>query len=215
MNPTICPTVMADTTKDYKIQIERVSGFAKRIQVDLSDGKFAPHKTVGPKDAWWPVGIQADIHLMYELPEPVVSQLTQHNPRTIIVHAEAAMDFGRVAAILNENDIRVGMALLPHTALDGIWPQLQRCDHVMIFSGRLGEFGGHADLSLLEKAKQIKSRLPHVEVGWDGGINDQNVARLVAGGVDVLDVGGFLHHSPDPERTYRALQRVADETGTT
>ena len=32
-----------------------------------------------------------------------------------------------------------------------------------------------------------------LEFGWDGGITDQNVAVLVNGGVDVLNVGGFIH----------------------
>jgi len=33
--------------------------------------------------------------------------------------------------------------------------------------------------------------------------------------VDVLNVGGFIQNSADPEHSYDTLQRIAEETGTT
>ena len=68
---------------------------------------------------------------------------------------------------------------------------------------------------MLHKAGVIKQHNPNIEVGWDGGINQQNISRLAAGGVDVFDVGGFIQDSPDPEHAYNILARIADETGTT
>jgi pentose-5-phosphate-3-epimerase len=54
-----------------------------------------------------------------------------------------------------------------------------------------------------------------LEIGWDGGINDRNISQLVFGGVDVLNVGGYIQNANNPERAYNSLFRIADETGTT
>jgi transketolase len=42
-------------------------------------------------------------------------------------------------------------------------------------------------------------------VGSHAGVNDQNVNELVRGGVDVLNVGGFIQNSKEPQTAYRKL----------
>jgi len=86
---------------------------------------------------------------------------------------------------------------------------------VLIFSGNLGEYGGHANFDLLNKVDFLRQHKPELEIGWDGGVNLQNISQLAAGGVDVFNVGGFLQTAPDPEHEYLALERIAEETGTT
>ncbi|MBI2007629.1 hypothetical protein HYU82_01160 [Candidatus Saccharibacteria bacterium] len=213
--PTICPAILAADKDSYHKQIQNVAHFAHRIQIDLTDGAFAPHKTVSPEEAWWPVGFLADFHLMYQNPLAAVQKILQHKPHLIIVHAEAEGNFDQVADFCRNHSVKLGVALLSHTAPEKLFSALDDIDHVLIFSGDLGRFGGQTDFSLLQKAKILKQKKSNLEIGWDGGIDDQNVAELVFGGVDVLNVGGFIQNSHDPERAYRALQRIAEETGTT
>lgn len=213
--PIICPAILAADKDSYRKQIQNVAHFAHRIQIDLTDGAFAPHKTIQPEEAWWPVGFLADFHLMYKNPLIAIQKVLHHKPHLIIVHAEAEGDFNQVADFCRNHSVKLGVALLPRTAPEKIFSALGDIGHVLIFSGDLGSFGGQADLSLLEKVKQLKQQKPNIEVGWDGGINDQNVSELVFGGVDVLNVGGFIQNSHDPQRAYRALERIAEETGTT
>ena len=214
--PVICPTITASTEEEYKKQINNIVHVARRIQVDLTDGDFAPSQTVKPDQAWWPVGFSADIHLMYNQPMPAIQALIEHKPNLIIVHAEAHGSFTDAAAFCHRYGVKVGVALLPQTPVDIVLPALEQTDHVLIFSGNLGHQGGsQADFSLLEKIKILRSHKPALEIGWDGGINDQNVAGLVNGGVDVLNVGGYIQEAEDPARAFTALQRIADETGTT
>lgn len=214
--PEICPTITAEKETDYKDQVEKIAGFAHRIQIDLSDGQFAPRRLVEPRKAWWPVGIKADIHLMFKDPSAAVKVVISHKPHLIIVHAEAAGNFEDFGNRCRANGIKVGVALLPQTQADVILPALPHIDHVLIFSGNLGFQGGsRANLALLEKARYLKEHKRTLEIGWDGGINDQNVSQLIFGGVDVLNVGGFIQKSDNPERAYESLKRIADETGTT
>lgn len=214
--PVICPTITAETSAEYKRQIEKVTAFSKRIQIDLMDGHMAPNKSITPGEIWWPAGFKADIHLMFKTPLAAVKEALRHQPSLIIIHAEADGDFEEVLELCRHKNVSVGIALLPETRAEIIKPVLNKIDHVLIFSGNLGHQGGsHADLSLLEKAEYLKAYNAELEIGWDGGINNRNISQLVLGGVDVLNVGGFIQHAEDPEKAYNSLFRIAEETGTT
>ncbi|MGA3150272.1 MAG: hypothetical protein ABSD10_01465 [Candidatus Saccharimonadales bacterium] len=211
--PTICPAILAGSEEEYRQQIAKIAHFAQRIQIDLTDGQFAPSRTVRPEQAWWPVGVKADFHLMYRHPMPAVQTIMEHRPNLIIVHAEAEGGFEDIANFCHRHEVGVGVALLQRTPAETILPALSSIDHVLIFSGNLGyQTGSHADLKLLNKLSILKQYKPDLEVGWDGGINDQNVAELINGGVDVLNVGGYIQRAEDPARAFAALQRIADET---
>lgn len=213
--PIICPAILAANKDEYQRQIEKVVHLAHRIQIDLTDSVFAPHKTVEPDDAWWPAGFLADIHLMFKNPLPAIQKVLPHKPNLIIIHAESEGDFNQVVTMCRASSVKLGVALLAQTPPSAIYTELENIDHVLIFSGDLGSFGGQADLSLLDKVRQLKNKKPQLEIGWDGGINEQNVSELVFGGVDVLDVGSFIQNAEDPARAYHILERIAEETGTT
>lgn len=213
--PVICPSILAADPDQYREQIEKVGHFAERIQIDLTDGAFAKNKTVMPEEAWWPVGIKADFHLMYRNPSSAAEVILEHQPHMLIVHSEADGNFSAIVNICRRAGVKVGVALLARTPAEVILPALNSIDHVLIFSGDLGRFGGHANLDLLNKIKILRQHRPDLEIGWDGGINLQNLSQLAFGGVDVFNVGGFLQNSDDPERAYAALARIAAETGTT
>ncbi|HEX4773949.1 MAG TPA: hypothetical protein VH234_00315 [Candidatus Saccharimonadales bacterium] len=211
----ICPSILASTKDQYHQQIEKIARFAERIQIDLTDGEFAPSQTIKPEDAWWPVGIKADFHLMYKRPDKAVDIVLEHKPNLIIAHAEAEGNFQAFAQRCRNLGIKAGVALLPQTSAESVFGALGLIDHVLIFSGDLGHFGGHANLDLLHKVQALKTHKPDLEIGWDGGVNEQNISRLASGGVDVFNVGGYLQDSSDPEHSFQVLARIAEETGTT
>ncbi len=213
--PIICPTILAHTKENYREQIEKIANFAHRIQIDLTDGVFAGPLTVDAKDAWWPAGVQADFHLMYDNPLSTIELIAPHKPHLVIIHAEAKGDFSRVVKFCRSKKIKVGVALLAKTLPEEIVQSLDTIDHVLIFSGDLGSYGGNAKLNLLGKVKTLKQHKPDLEIGWDGGINAQNVSELVSGGVDILNVGGYIQEAENPARAYQILERIAEETGTT
>ncbi|MDQ5885631.1 MAG: ribulose-phosphate 3-epimerase [Patescibacteria group bacterium] len=207
--PVICPTITAKNSDEYTKQMSEVASYIERIHIDLADGVFAPNKLLPIEDIWWPVGVIADIHVMYQAVAPFLDDLIQHKPNLIIMHAEAAGNFSELHTKLDAHNIRIGIALLADTPVEVIAPILHKLDHVLIFSGDLGYFGGHAKMSQLSKVRQIKKINPNIEIGWDGGINEDNVRKLVLGGVDVLNCGGAIHKAPDPHRAYDTLKMLA------
>jgi ribulose-phosphate 3-epimerase len=200
--PVICPAILAADAEQYQEQIEKVAHFAERIQIDLTDGVFTNHRTVTPAEAWWPVGIKPDFHLMYRQPDTAVQTILEHQPNMVIVHAEAEGNFASFAEICRRRGVKVGIALLQRTSVESVLEGLEMIDHILIFSGELGSYGGRANFDMLNKVDVIKHHKPDVEIGWDGGI-------------DVFNVGGFIQNAADPERAYKILGRIAEETGTT
>lgn len=201
---SICPTVTTDDPEVYKLQIEQTVSYAHRLHIDLSDGHFT-NKLVEIEDVWWPGGVRADLHVMYRRPFDHAAALVALQPQLIIVHAEAEGDFAAFADLLHSNGIETGVAILADTPVSAIAPALHLIDHVLIFSGKLGHFGGHADLNLLAKAQELKELKPTLELGWDGGVNDRNAQALAMGGIEVLNAGGYLHGAKDPQAAYATL----------
>lgn len=204
---TICPTVTARSTEEYREQMERISGFATRVHIDVADGIFTPVKLTSIDQVWWPGGVRADLHVMYQKPFEHTKLYLSLAPQMVVVHAEAEGNFIAFSDIMHRHGIEVGVALKKETPVDLIRPALDFIDHVLVFSGNLGHFGGSADTHLLTKVLHLKQLMPRLEIGWDGGINDQNVRTLSAGGVDVLNVGGFIQHAAEPAKAYDALAR--------
>jgi len=211
MSVSICPTVTTDDPEVYRQQVEQTLAYAHRIHIDLADGIFTPNRLMSIEDVWWPGGVRADLHVMYEQPFEHLPALVALQPQLIIVHAEAQGDFLAFANECHRHGVEVGVALLPETPVDAIAPALHVVDHVLIFSGHLGHFGGHADMSLLGKAQQLRLLKPQIEIGWDGGINDRNIRALALGGIDVLNAGGYLHGALAPKTAYlKLLAEVAE-----
>ena len=209
----ISPTVLADNLDTYKQQMERVASFSTRIQVDITDGIFAQTITVGVGDLWWPEELQVDVHAMVQRPEDYLVQLIRLKPRMVIFHAEAEGDMPAVLATLKQYGIKAGIALQRPTVASNNEAVIREADHVMIFSGNLGSFGGQASLMQLEKVRLIKRINSEAEIGWDGGVTVDNAYGIKQGGVDVLNVGSAIHNSPDPSFTYDTLVAEINKKG--
>ncbi len=208
----IVPTVTTDDSHLYREQVERVVRFSPRIHIDLADGILSPNKLMGVTRAWLPEGVVVDVHLMFKFPTPVLIELMAMKPSMVIIHAEARASIRAVSELLKTQDICCGVAILQETQVEKISDDLKYIDHVLVFSGTLGSFGGQVDLNLLEKVKQLKAIKPELEIGWDGGINALNATDLVEGGVDVLNVGGFIQKSADPAAAYAKLQIAVQQS---
>jgi ribulose-phosphate 3-epimerase len=208
MSASICPSVTARDINEYKNQMERISRFATRMHIDVADGIFTPVKLLSVDQVWWPGGVRADLHVMYQRPFEHYKTYLSLGPQMVIVHAEAEGRFVPFAELMHRHGIEVGVALKPETPVELIRPALEWIDHILIFSGNLGHFGGQADLSLLDKVQLLRRLKPQLEIGWDGGINAQNAQALARGGIEVLNVGGFIQHAADPRMAYGTLARA-------
>jgi len=210
---TIAPAILTDNLEEYKARLEQVATFAQRVHIDISDGEFAPTFTINETDAWWPTDVLADIHAMVARPSEHVAALVARRPNMIIFHAEVQEDLTKIFQYVRQNGIKAGLALQRPTVPTELSPLIAQVDHVMIFSGELGKYGGTASMMQLEKVRLIKSIRSDVEIGWDGGVNVDNAFSLKQGGVDVLNVGGAIMTNADPAAMYAKLTSEINKQG--
>lgn len=208
----IAPCITAENPTMYKEQVDRVTGFAERVHIDITDGEFAPTFTVGVPDLWAPEGWIVDIHLMVDDLEKYIPQVISVKPHLIIVHAEAKSDVLGALKKIKQAGIKAGLALLKPTVPSTVIPLIKEAEHVLIFSGELGRFGGTASLMQLEKLRLVKNINSNIEIGWDGGVMVDNAYSLVQGGVDVLNVGGAIQKASDPQAVFAKLQQEITRT---
>lgn len=213
MAAQIAPAVLAETSDQYKQYMEKIHQLADRVHIDISDGEFAPTFTINASEAWWPQGWHADIHAMVARPSEYVDQLIALKADLVIFHAEVQEDLMPSIQKLRAAGMKAGIALQRPTVPSTVVELIQAVDHVMIFSGDLGKYGGTASLMQLEKVRLVRAIKPDVEIGWDGGVTLENAFGLTQGGVDVLNVGGTIAKSADPGATYSALVAEINKHG--
>ncbi|MDR2336878.1 MAG: hypothetical protein LBE03_02120 [Candidatus Nomurabacteria bacterium] len=210
----IVPTILTETPEDYKVMVAKFHPFASRVQIDITDGEFATNKTVSLDQVWWPEDWAVDIHMMVKRPSEFVEQLLKLHPNLVIFHVEADEDLTPALNFLKQASIKTGVAFLKPSFPGKYKEYLDIADHALIFSGDLGSYGGAADLLQAEKAHIIKGLKPTIEVGWDGGANEENVFMITKAGVDVINVGGALASVDDIKSAYDVLVNEATREGT-
>lgn len=209
----IAPAILTNDPEDYRSKIERMHEFINRAHIDIADGEFAPTFTLTPEQIWWPQEWDADIHAMVARPSDYLEPLIRLRPNTIIFHAETGENVVAALKEIKKYDIRAGLALLRPTVPATVADAIKEADHVMIFSGELGRYGGEASLMQIEKIRLIREINPSVEIGWDGGVTVDNAFSIAQAGVDVLNVGATLANSEDPKATYDKLVSEINKHG--
>jgi ribulose-phosphate 3-epimerase len=209
----IAPCITANDEADFKKAVETLKPFAKRVHIDISDGQFAPVQLMPADKLWWPQEWTVDIHTMVNQPSKYIDHLVSLKPSMITMHVEAGENIEPLISRIKQFNIRVGVAIMRPTVPSSVADIIKIVDHVMIFSGNLGHYGGVASMMQLEKVRLIKAINPNVEIGWDGGVSMDNAFQLAQGGVDVLNTGSGISQAGDPGTSYTALTREINKTG--
>ena len=210
---SIVPSILTDNKQDYRAQVEKINVFTRRVQIDVTDGKFAPTQTLDVTNVWWPKNWQADLHLMVTNPSEHLDTVLKLNPSLCILHAEAGEDLLPTFQALKEAEIKVGVAQMPSTFPGNVKQYIDEADHVLIFAGQLGMQGSPADLMQMEKIALVRNMKPEVEIGWDGGANMSNVRALAHADLDVITVGSVISLADNPAEVFQELVNEIDKNG--
>lgn len=214
LDSVIVPTILTEQPADFSKFLQLYPTFAKRIQIDVADGGFVATQTIQPNAiTQLPAGVDFDFHLMVIRPSEYVKDIVRLKPNLVIFHAEAGENLLTTMAAIKKAGIKVGVALLQRTFPGIVKQYIAAADHVLIFAGNLGKNGGTADLLQTEKIKLVKAINPNCEIGWDGGINLDNVRAVAHSGVDVINVGSFIAMNPDPKAAYESLIEEGKQRG--
>lgn len=211
---TIAPTILTSDINEFNKQAETFNKIAKRVQIDIVDGDFAPVRTLALKDVNLPNGETLwDLHMMVSKPSSHLDQILRLKPNLCIFHAEIDEKLIPIFEELKKQGIKTGVALLKSTFPGNLTNIIKAVDHVLIFAGNLGQQGGEADLLQMEKVPILKKIRSDVEIGWDGGANLKTIRAIAHSGVSVINVGSAIAQASDVAVAFKELEEEAEKHG--
>ena len=210
----IAPTILTQDASAFVKTLEKYATFAKRIQIDIVDGSFVPTTTISESAITnLPTNVTVDMHMMVARPSEHLDHVLRLKPNLCIFHAESTENLLPIFEKLKAAGIKTGVALLQRTYPGSVAEYVKAADHVMIFAGALGKNGGAADMLQIEKVKIIRNLNPEVEIGWDGGVNIDNVRTLAHSDINILNVGSAIMKAPDPKAAWDELETEKKQAG--
>lgn len=191
------------------------SGGADLIHLDIMDGNFVPNISFGPrivKSIKSKTSLPLEVHLMVEKPENHIKSFIDAGGDIIIIHYETSKHLDRLIQTINEANVKSGIALNPATPLSVIEYLINKIDILLLMSVNPG-FGGQKFIpemiSKIEKARKIiDNQKKSVSLAVDGGINLDNISKVIEAGVDIIVVGQIIFKSANPEETTRKIKNL-------
>lgn len=191
----IIPAILTNDIKEVEEKLTRAEGVVKRIQIDIVDGVFAANKTIAPsflEDI--ETDLNLDFHLMTKDPADWVERAVRGGAERIIGQIESMSDqvgfIGKVAEV----GLSVGLAIDVDTDIEKIDQTIiTNLDVVLVMSVKAGFGGQEFDLSALLKVNELdKIRVRDdtpFKICVDGGINEDNIKKVVKAGADEVVIG--------------------------
>src|SRR3954464_13950845 len=168
------------------------------------DGQFVPNLTFGPDivAACRPhTSVPFEAHLMVETPDLLVERWIEAGCERLIVHAEACVHLHRTLGHIRTAGARAAVAINPATPAVTVANVLDLVDLVLVMTVNPG-FGGQKYIATMEakiaEVRALIDRSGHdVDVGVDGGLDNQTVVGAVDAGANVIVAGSSLYRDPD------------------
>ncbi len=215
----ILPSILAADFARLGEQIAAVErGGASVIHVDVMDGHFVPNLTLGP-----PVvasirkvtKAKLDVHLMITDPDRYAPLFIEAGADQVLVHQEVCPHLDRTLRMIQSEGAMAGVVINPSTPVALLEDVLAVADCVLVMSVNPG-FGGQKFIpNALRKIRDLTRRRNDLGLQFrieiDGGVSLDNVAEVVRAGCDWIVTGSSIFHTPDPEATFREMQRRARE----
>ena len=191
------------------------NGGADLLHLDIMDGNFVPNISFGPRiveSIKRITSLPLEVHLMVEKPENHIKSFINAGGDIIIVHYETSKHLDRLIQIINEAGVKSGIALNPATPLSVIEYLINKIDVLLLMTVNPG-FGGQKFIpemiDKIEKARKIiDNQKKSISLAVDGGINLDNISKVIEAGAEIIVAGQIISKSANPEMTIRKIKNI-------
>jgi len=210
----LAPSLLASDFANLQRDVEMVNrSEAHWFHLDVMDGVFVPNISFGmpvmeaiARHAQKPL----DVHLMIVDPDRYIHTFADLGADVLTVHAEACTHLHRTLGAIRAAGMKAGVALNPHTSIEGIRDVACELDLVCLMSVNPG-FGGQSFIErTFAKTRALRTMLNEegasdVLIEIDGGVGEGNAKALVEAGADVLVAGSSVFRAENPMEAARKL----------
>ncbi len=181
---------------------------ADYIHIDVMDGHFVPNITMGPlvvKAVKKCSKLPLDVHLMIENPDKYIESFAKAGADIITIQVEASTDITRDIELIKKHGAKPGLVVNPETAIDKVFPYLDKIDMVLVMSVHPGFAGQKFMAEVLPKIKQLREKTD-IEIEIDGGISLETAPLAIQAGANVLVAGSAIFYSKDYKQVIKQLK---------
>jgi len=200
MNRILAPSILGGSFSNIEKVIKDIDqSEAEYIHLDVMDGDFVPNLTFGPKfisDVRKFSKKTFDVHLMINRVSKFLKDYISAGSDIITFHIEIDENIEENLNAIKSSNIKCGLAIKPNTNWKSLEKYISYLDQILIMTVEPG-FGGQSFMNdqinkIIEIKKLVNENNLKVNIGVDGGIDDQTGPICINAGANILVAGSFL-----------------------
>jgi len=187
---------------------------AMRIHIDVTDGKFTPHKTwnnagdlIDLKFITNNFNFNLGVHLMVNNPDEIIDEWFKAGMHAIVVHFEAAKNLDALMKKCVEAEVEFVLAVNPATPIAALG-DLKKFENILLLAVDPGLAGQEFQEITLEKIKQLKEGGFGGKIIVDGGINPATARKAKSAGADTVVSASYIWNNINPKKGFMELRSV-------
>jgi ribulose-phosphate 3-epimerase len=212
MKKIVVPAVIAKNQEELEGILEKISGHASLIQLDIMDGKFVPNHSLDFDFHLSPKKPTYEAHLMVEDPDRWIESFGKRVD-TIIAHYESANTSPNTIKMMKKMGKKAALALNPETEIEQIADFLDDLDQVLIMTVHPGFYGSPFLPEVMGKIKKLRQLRPELDIEVDGGIQPETIELVDNAGANLFVSGSYLIKSDNMQERinflYKKIQDAA------
>ncbi len=194
-------------------QVEQLLNAGCRVfHFDVGDGHFVEPITMGPivLRSISPLihrhGGAIDVHLMVERPAKYFEPVAAAGGDSVTFHYEAVDDVAATIRAARAQGLQAGVAFNPESEPEDVAAVSGEADLVLCMGIHPGYSGQAFMDATYDRVRRLRSALPStVPIQVDGGVGDENIARVHECGATLLVAATAIFGRADPAGAYRQL----------
>jgi ribulose-phosphate 3-epimerase len=190
---------------------------AEYLHIDVMDGSFVPNLSFGIpvisacRDVTDKI---LDVHMMVEHPETLIHAAADAGADLITIHYEATRHLDAAIHMIKDSGAMAGVAINPATPVSVLSDILPELDMVLVMLVNPG-FGGQKLIpytvdKITELKKMIEKRHLNCDIEVDGGVNFDNVKKLMDVGANIIVSGSSIFGGDAAENTEEFLRLMQE-----
>ncbi len=215
---SVVPSLPAASFEEIVSLCDALEDIAPEIQIDIVDGEYVPlrswpfvEKEAGVKSELLRLQPYAEKFLlemdcMVLNPEQYLDTFVEIGVHRVAVHIGSTQKYAHIIKHANDNAYELGFALTNDTPLDIVHKYIDDISYVQLMGIKeVGQQGQPFDSRTLQRARQLRTCYPELEIAVDGSVNEKTMPLLFAAGVTRFAPGSAIAKTDDPASSYKHL----------